>query len=190
MFGELAPPRRAGSAMIYTGRVGRTGPLKYPWGVERRDDRELQSIIPQLAGKPITWLHPAGTIRGGAEAKVVGRIVRGWIDGDFAAAELRIDDAKARRGIAEGTRELSLGYTVDIVGGFQRNTEIDHLAIVPVARCGPACVIRADATACCEPCREGLTWYAACSTKGVGIDSAKRAVLNGAHKLARNRNGK
>lgn len=150
-----------GGRSTFTARVARMGDHTYgagergpgsQRGVERRDARELQRIVEQLPGKSLTLLHPRGLIRNGVAAQVVGTVTRSWVDADYAMAEFRVDSADALRLINDGkTRELSLGYEVDAdADGNQRNTRVDHLALVPAGRCGSACSIRTDCGP--EPC--------------------------------------
>lgn len=150
--GGLAP--RAGESRVFVARAARTGEHRYgagerggpPAGVERRDAAELRRIVSQLGGRPLTLGHPRGMIANGAAARVVGRVQRSWVDGEFAMAEIRVDDATAMAAIRTGAaRELSLGYSTNADrDGFQRDTAVDHLALVPAGRCGSECAVRAD----------------------------------------------
>lgn len=143
-----------GGRSTFKARVARIGEHSYgagergpgsQRGVERRDASELHRIVQQLPGKPLTLPHPRGLISSGASANVVGSVLRAWVDGDYAWAEFRVDAATALERIKDQTaRELSLGYAVDMEGEWQRNTRVDHLALVPAARCGSACSIRTD----------------------------------------------
>jgi hypothetical protein len=129
--------------------------LTYPGRVEYRDLAELRNIVAQLPGKPVTLDHPNGLVS--ASTKVVGRVVTARVDGDRAVVRVRIDDADTLIAIKSGTKELSLGYQVSLDSdNYQRETEVDHLAIVQVARCGDACQLKTDSNPvadCCEPCR-------------------------------------
>lgn len=152
--GQLARPRRRGNgSVVYDGRIARTGPHQYPGRVERRDAAELARIARQMTGVPVTMAHPRGLIRDGAPARIIGAVENARVDGDFVVAEIRVDDMEARREIERGTRELSLGYSVDMDGEWQRNTRVDHLAFVDAARCGDACSVRVD----CESEKSCLT---------------------------------
>lgn len=143
---DLAPPV---TIRIYEGRVARIhrdgDPLRYSWGDEYRDDEGLDQIVEQLVGKPVTLLHPEGFVSQGSPAKVVGKIIAARRDGDYAVAKFEITDEEGYRAIQDGTRELSLGYAARRdEKGYQRDIRIDHLAIVPKARCGATCALRAD----------------------------------------------
>jgi len=73
------------------------------------------------------------------------------IDGDTAVAQMVITDAKALAAIRAGTRELSLGYNCKLDDHrYQVDITLDHLALVPAARCGATCRLRADAA--CPTC--------------------------------------
>src|SRR5688572_14735494 len=82
----LARPTRTVEGTVFEGRVARTGDHNYPWGVERRDQVELEKIVRQLTGAPVTLTHPQGMIRAGARAKVIGRVLSARVDGDHAVA--------------------------------------------------------------------------------------------------------
>lgn len=143
--GALASPRHVGNAIIFEGYVARTGAHEYPERntVEHRDAAELARIVDRLTGTPVTLGHPGGLVS--ARTRIVGRVERAWLDGEYAAAAIRITDADAINAIGDGTKELSLGYVVDLDdGGNQTNTEVDHLALVDIARCGSACALRTD----------------------------------------------
>lgn len=154
-FDKAMPiPVRAGTN-TFRARVARTGDHSYgagergpnsPAGIERRDMVEIRRIVDQLPGKSVTLLHPMGLIKNGAKAMVIGTVARSWIDGEFAEAEFRVDHADGLHAISHrGMREVSLGYSTDSdPKGNQRNTMVDHLAIVTSARCGAECCVRTD----------------------------------------------
>ncbi len=147
--GQLRKPQRQSGTLVVEGhaaRVHRPGdPLRYAHGDEYRDRAELQRIVDQLPGVPVTIPHPPGLIRDGAKARVVGRVDAAWIDGEHAAVRMTVTDASAARSIDDGTRELSLGYACGVrADGHQDDTEVDHLAIVERARCGATCSLRTD----------------------------------------------
>ncbi len=145
--GGLAAPV---SAKIFEGRVARThspeDPLVYgPDDHECRDQAELERIVAQLVGIPVTLLHPNGLIRDGVEARVVGTIVGGRIDVDTAVAQMLITDDEALAAIESGVHELSMGYSCTLDDTrYQRNIALDHVAVVPRGRCGKNCALRAD----------------------------------------------
>ncbi len=148
--GGLAAPL---SAKIYEGRVARihpTGdPLRYDWGEEYRDTSGLQEIADQLqTAKPFTLLHPSDLISRGSKADVVGQVISAHIDGSFVVAQILVTDAKGVSAIEGGMHELSLGYTSKLdETRHQREITVDHLALVPRARCGASCALRADCLA-------------------------------------------
>lgn len=147
--GTLQRPTRRGDALViegYAARVHRPGdPLRYEHGDEYRDAAELKRLTDQLAGLPVTLGHPPGLLKSGAKGRIVGRIDSAWLDGDRAGVRLAITDAAAAREVESGTKELSLGYAVSVRSdGYQQDSEADHLAIVPAARCGATCSLRTD----------------------------------------------
>ncbi len=147
--GGLAAPV---SATIFEGRVARLhaphDPLDYATGPEYRDAAELGRIVEQLEGIPVTLSHPPGLLRHGVEGKVIGRVVGGRLDGDFAVAQILISDSEGQQAIEDGILELSLGYQCKLdEQRYQREITLDHLALVPAARCGTLCSLRADAQA-------------------------------------------
>lgn len=154
---SLGAPRYLsdGSALI-KGRAARTGDHHYSWGVERRDQAELESVIRQLPGKPVTIDHPATMISNGGQAPIGGSVKGAALRNDHAEVELHLSQA-GLSAMRAGRRELSLGYETDAVGGRQTNTRVDHLALVRSGRCGPSCSVRTDCSgesACgCEPAR-------------------------------------
>lgn len=149
-------------AGVYEGRVARVhgpgDPLVYHRkrqdGVvarfeEYRDATELARMAEQLPGKPIIVLHPKNkkNLRRGGQAKIIGRVGQTRIDGMHAVTRLIFDGPDGPAAIRRGIRELSLGYDVDHLDGSgnQRGVDIDHLALVPRARCGSTCdVVRVD----------------------------------------------
>lgn len=144
--GGLASPV---TATIFEGRVARIhaphDPLEYSTGPEHRDAAELARIVDQLAGLPVTYPHPPGLLRNGAEGRIIGRVVGGRLDGEFAIAQILITDTEALADIEAGIVELSLGYVCRLDDKrFQRDISLDHLALVPRARCGALCALRTD----------------------------------------------
>lgn len=169
--GSLSRPQRRDGALFVEGHAARvhgpSDPLRYKHGDEYRDVAELRRIAAQLPGKPVTLPHPPGLIMHGAVPRVVGRVDEAWLDGDHVAVRLRIDAAEAASAIESGTKELSLGYATDVdAAKFQRETDVDHLAIISMARCGRTCSLRVDDVRldCAETC--------ACSTE---IDQSEHA---------------
>ena len=157
--GELARPiRPSNGALTVEGRIARTGPLAYGAGVENRDERGLAEIARTAIGRPVTLGHPTGLTREGAKAAVVGRIESTRIEAGHVVATMRIDDPTA----IAGAEELSIGYSTELdAAGYQRQIEVDHVALVPVGRCGPSCRVRVDACKCGGTCAGQRDDYAA-----------------------------
>ena len=120
------------------------------------DKRAVRSFI----GKPITDDHPTEAVtaanwRDHSRGAIMGAIR----DGDHLAFDLMLTDADAIAKVDAGKRELSNGYSCDLVHGDfvasdgvrcafkQTNIRGNHVAIVDKGRAGPACAIR-DAATC------------------------------------------
>lgn len=117
----------------------------YSTGPEHRDAGELQNIVNQLKGLPIYLGHPTVFPAKDSGQKIVGYVESGRVDEDTAVGKLVITDDEALAAIESGTYELSLGYACGLDGDrYQRNIQLDHLAIVDRARCGPSCSMRTD----------------------------------------------
>jgi hypothetical protein len=111
-------------------------PLPYPTGPEMRRADEVKRVIDQLPSVPVTMPH------GG---KVVGKVTRAWMDDGRAAVRMYITDAAAIAAIKSRTsKELSIGYSTDVVDGYQTNITLTELSIVTDARCGSTCSIKTD----------------------------------------------
>lgn len=146
----LAAPK---DGKVFEGRVARThapgDALHYDTGEEYRDLAEVRRIVDALPGIKITLTHPDGLLGQGVEAKVVGKVLAGRLDGDHAVAEFVIFDPETLAAIQSGVRELSLGYQCVLdATRYQRDIKLDHLAVVAAARCGASCEIRADGSGC------------------------------------------
>lgn len=141
------PKRLIDGSMIVSGRAARTGDLKYPWGNERRDSAELESIARQLQDQALLVGHPEKLMRYGGSMPIAGRVRRADVRGNHAIVELHLN-ATGQNALADGRDELSLGYETKIVYrnnvAWQTETRVDHLAMVHVSRCGPSCGIRVD----------------------------------------------
>lgn len=141
---------------IFEGVVARThapgDALSYPSGDEHRDGDGLQRIVDQLTGLPVVTAaegdrlgHPDNLLLFGVEHHEIGRVISGKVDGDKAVAQIYIHDQAALQEIEDGTRELSLGYRCVLDGEqYQRDITLDHLSVVPRARCGAVCALRTD----------------------------------------------
>lgn len=145
--GELASPKQV---YIYEGRVARIhpdgDPLRYIDRVEYRDEAGLKEILDELqSSKPFTLLHPNNLISAGAKADIIGQVIGARIDGTHVIAQILVTAQRAIDAIKSGVHELSLGYTSRLdANQRQRGIKIDHLALIPKARCGPTCTLRAD----------------------------------------------
>ena len=111
-------------------------PLQYATGPEMRRADELQRVVLQLPSVPVTMPH------GG---RVVGRVVRAWNDDGRAAVRMLITDREAIDAIKNrASKELSIGYSTDVVDGYQTDINLTELSIVERARCGSVCSIQTD----------------------------------------------
>ena len=139
-------------AKTYEGVAARThkpgDALQYPTGEEYRDLAELKSIVDQLnQTKPFLLLHPRDQklLRDGGDGHHIGKVESARLDGDEAVVDVSVDDPTGAAAIRAGTHELSLGYACRLDSArYQRGTYVDHLALVPTARCGPQCSLRTD----------------------------------------------
>ena len=121
------------------------------------DPKSAHSFI----GKPITDDHPRDAVtrdnwRDHARGTVMGAK---WEEGGYLAFDLMLTDGTAIDKVAAGKRELSNGYSCDLVHGEftatdgvecqfkQTNIRGNHVAIVDRGRAGSECAIR-DAAAC------------------------------------------
>lgn len=151
---ELARPR---AGKIFEGRAARVhrpgDGLKYKHGEEFRDEAELAAIQKLVVGKPMTLLHPDpspenkhGMVTLGAEGHIAGEVLSARVDGDWLVIKFLVDDAESIEAIEEnGWEQLSLQYACrSDARGYQRNTRVDSVAIVPRGRCGGSCALRAD----------------------------------------------
>lgn len=179
--GALASPI---AGTVYEGRVGRIqppdDPLRYDDHVEYRDSAGLQEICDQLqTPRPFTLLHPPGLISRGTQADIIGQVIGARIDGDYVIARILVSDPRGVLAINDGIHELSLGYLSALRDGiWQTNIKIDHLALVPLARCGSTCSLRADcagASATC-PCKSRAMDYKSVTVADPNSDSTLNAI--------------
>lgn len=139
-------------AKVYEGVAARThkpgDALQYKSGEEYRDVDELRSIVEQLnQTKPFLLLHPRDgkLLRDGGDGHRIGKVTSARLDGDQAVVSVSVDDPTGAAAIHAGTHELSLGYACRLDSNrYQRGTYVDHLSLVPGARCGPQCALRTD----------------------------------------------
>lgn len=113
---------------------------------EYRDADELRSIVSQLPGTKVTLRHPSGLVRAGARAHIAGVVDAARIDGDNADVDLTLHDRTAIDAVtSRRVTQLSLGYGCNVdARGYQRNIQLDHLALVEAARCGDQCSLQLD----------------------------------------------
>ena len=147
--------------------VTRTGIFEYRNAdgsvrLELRDPKDVFNTdsLESMKMLPITNGHPAEKLVTSENAKVLqvghtGESINA--DGSFVVTSLKVTDAKAIADIKSGKRrELSLGYTVDVIAedGIhegkpythkQANIRYNHLAIVDRARAGSDARIHLDA---------------------------------------------
>lgn len=153
--------------LVATAKVARTGIQTYQ-GSELgrpdldtvrvfRDEKEVFAgdAMASFAFKPVSIDHPSRMVsadswRDHAVGFTAGDIAR---DGDFLRVPLMLADRDAIQHVQDGTRQLSAGYTCDIL--FEPGTTPDgqdyqarqiairanHIAVVPNGRAGPECRI-------------------------------------------------
>ena len=113
------------------------------------------ATMASFAHRPVTDDHPSEAVTAAnwkdhARGQTDGEIKR---DGDFLRVPLMVADASAIQKINDGKRELSAGYTCDLVWGkgttpsgqtydaIQTNIRANHIAIVQRGRAGKDCRI-------------------------------------------------
>lgn len=176
--GVLAPPI---TATIYEGRVARAhapgDALIYSTGPEHRDADEVNRIVSQLNGLKVYLGHPAAYPAATSGQSPVGYVESGRLDDDSAVARIVITDQEALDAIASGTYELSLGYQCVLdETRYQRNINLDHLAIVDRARCGASCAMRTDMLAPLEKEETMKIGTVELEVKVTGLDELKAVV--------------
>lgn len=174
--GVLAPPV---TATIYEGRVARAhapgDALIYSTGPEHRDAEELNRIVSQLNGLKVYLGHPTAYPAATSGQSPVGYVESGRLDDDSAVARIVITDQEALDAIRSGTYELSLGYQCVLDDTrYQRDINLDHLAIVDKARCGEACSMRTDMLAPLE--KNMKIGTVELEVKVTGLDELKAVV--------------
>lgn len=156
------------------GRLTRTGVFDYrdadgnEWGELRRPDEVFdETALDSFKQVVVTNDHPEQFVDVGNVNDVqvghVGTDVRR--DGDFVRATVTITDAKTVIAILAGKKELSCGYTAELIDekgvidgkrydAIQINIRGNHLAIVDVGRAGPDCALitRSDGAAFTKGC--------------------------------------
>lgn len=149
--------------LVANARVARTGIQLYAGRELGHSDKEVirvyrpegevfdKAAMGSIAHRPITNDHPhepvtADNWRKYAVGQVDGEVAR---DGDFIRVPMVVMDGPTIRDVEDGKRELSLGYSADLVwqpgmtdkgeayDAIQTNIRVNHLAIVDAARGGP-----------------------------------------------------
>lgn len=144
---------RGGNVQDYNGRELKRpdlGIVKVYRPEETVFDRSSAASFPHA---PVTLLHPAN----GVTADSWATDAVGWAgeevmrDGEFIRVPMTIAAKRAIDAISDGHREISVGYTCDLVWedgvapdgtpyqARQTNIVVDHIAIVPQGRAGPKC---------------------------------------------------
>lgn len=141
---------RAGNVQQYLGsEVGRPD-MSIVRVYRPADEVFSQDAMHSYAYRPVTMGHPsqmvdADTWKAVSAGQTGGDVVR---DGDFVRVPMVLMDSAAIKAYESGTRELSMGYTAEIVFGdgvtpdgkpydaMQTNLRMNHLAVVDKARGG------------------------------------------------------
>lgn len=131
-----------------------------PDGTVRRELRLPEHVFSEgslksYRGKPVIITHSAEKIsKDNVSREQIGTILSdGYRDGDDVRAEIIIHDTDAMR--ASGLKELSLGYSLDLIeepgewngepyDAVQTNISINHLALVSSARAGDQARLNID----------------------------------------------
>lgn len=159
--GFFAHIDEATSFLTLDGRLTRVGVFDYQdnegniWGELRTADEVFApQSLDSFKQCVVTNDHPASFVDVANVKDVqvghVGTDVRR--DGDFIRATITITDAKTIIAILAGKKELSCGYTAELVDAageqdgknfhaVQTNIRGNHLAIVDVGRAGPDCAL-------------------------------------------------
>lgn len=159
--GFFAHIDEATSFLTLDGRLTRVGVFDYQdnegniWGELRTADEVFdQTSLDSFKQCVVTNDHPANFVDvvnvKDVQVGHVGTDVRR--DGDFVRATITITDAKTIIAILAGKKELSCGYTAELVDAagerdgknfhaVQTNIRGNHLAIVDVGRAGPDCAL-------------------------------------------------
>lgn len=159
-----ATRRTADGYLVADVKVARTGIQNYLGSELGRDDLPVVRVyrpesevfatdaMHSYAYRPVTVEHPskmvtADTWKALAAGQTGGEVVR---DGEFVRVPLVLMDAAAIKAYQAGKRELSMGYTAEIVfedgvtpdgeayDAIQTNLRMNHLALVDRARGGDA----------------------------------------------------
>ena len=131
-----------------------------PDGTKRRELRLPENVFDEKSlatyqGKPIIVTHNAGEVtKDNASQEMIGAILsNGYRDGDDVRAKIIIYDTDRMN--RSGLRELSLGYSLDLIeepgvyngqpyDAIQTNISVNHLALVGTARAGDQARLNID----------------------------------------------
>lgn len=126
-----------------------------------------EETINSFKSKPVTVLHPDELLSAETAKNELVGMTRDNLrsDGKFIIGDILIMDKDAIELIGEGTKELSLGYSADIIwcpgtsedgdyDAIMKNYSGNHVAIVPNGRCGSECKITDSKT---NPNKKGNT---------------------------------
>lgn len=158
VFADLDPTT---GFMTLDGRMTRTGVFRYrdkdgnEWGELRTEDEVFSpESMASFQRVVVTNDHPDSFVSvknvKSVQAGHVGSAVRR--ENDYLRADITITDPATILEIQQGKRELSCGYTAELIedeGEFngerysvrQTNIRGNHLAIVDVGRAGPSCAL-------------------------------------------------
>ncbi|MER8827224.1 DUF2213 domain-containing protein [Mesorhizobium sp. M0938] len=154
--------RTSDGYLVADAKVARTGIQEYRgWEVGKPDMAVVRVYRPEAevfskdalhsyAHRPVTLDHPdeavtADNWRDHAIGQTGGDVAR---DGEFVRVPLVLMDAKAIEAVQNGKRELSMGYSAELVfdsgttpsgeayDAIQTNLRMNHLAVVTMARGG------------------------------------------------------
>lgn len=173
-----APKRTKEGFMAVRARAARTGVYDYlgreldPEGKHFRADQLVKVYRPEsevfsrdavhsFMLKPITDDHPSAPVTADNWKHHARGVAAGAMrDGDFLAFDLVLMDARAIEAVDDGKRELSNGYTSELViaedgkhpdgtacDAWQTTIRGNHIALVKAGRAGPECRI-GDAALC------------------------------------------
>lgn len=182
-------------------RVARTGIQEY-MGYELGDGKDASKVyriyrpedevfkkdaLQSYAYRPITLGHPpegvtADNWKKEAIGTVGGDVAR---DGDYIRVPMMIADSGAIKSIADGTRQISMGYSCSLdwtpgtapdgtaYDAIQRDLRMNHAAIVPAGRAGPECRLGDASRARTSNQKDNTTM-----TKTVTIDGKEHQVTD------------
>lgn len=133
----------------------RTGVFEYRDGkggirreLRRADDVFAEDSLASYRNKPITKGHPGKVSAANVKAHQIGTVTSvGRQDGDNVTSDIVVHDPRVIK--QDGWKELSVGYSVDLIeepgeyngqryDAIQTNIRVNHLAVVPAGRAGNA----------------------------------------------------